>query len=118
MGYESRIIVVDRHDQGHFVFAEKLAEIKMSKMGYGNGWREMFSKPVDYKLFIDSCNEDTDKDCYGEHLKSTNIQTVVDWLETEIQNGNKYRRLQVLLSLLKGFDESQWTELQVVHYGY
>ena len=118
MGYESKIIIVDRHDNGHFVFAEKLAEINMSKMGYGNGWREMFVNPVDYKLFINSCDEDTDEDCYGEHLKSTNVQTVIAWLESEIHKGNKYRRLPILLSLLKGFDESQWEQLQVVHYGY
>lgn len=118
MGYESRIIIVERHGGEQTIFGEIISEVWMSKMGYNNGWRELFKNPIDYKLYIDDCEDGTDKDLYGKHLTYTDIKSVVNWLEKEIQKGNDYRRLPVLLSLLKGFDESQWVNLQVVHYGY
>lgn len=48
-----------------------------------------------------------------------NFSTVIEWLEKEVEKSN-YRRLKPLLSLLKGFDLSQWRdgEMEIVHYGY
>ena len=121
MGYESRIFIIDRNERttpkgDKWVYGEKIAMVNMCKMGYDSGFHELFTKPIDYKIFIDGETE-TDVDCYGEHLKSATVQTVIDWLEKEIKTDD-YRRLPVLLGLLKGFQTDRWSELQVVHYGY
>lgn len=121
MGYESRIFIIDRNERttpkgDKWVYGEKIAMVNMCKMGYDSGFHELFTKPIDYKIFTDGETE-TDEDCYGEHLKSATVQTVIDWLEKEIETDD-YRRLPVLLGLLKGFQTDRWSELQVVHYGY
>lgn len=121
MGYESRIFIMDRNENEapngeKYTWAEKIAMVNMCKMGYDNGFHELFTEPIDYKIFIDGETE-TDVDRYGEHLKSATVQTVIDWLEKEIKTED-YRRLPVLLGLLKGFQTDRWSELQVVHYGY
>lgn len=121
MGYESRIFIMDRNENEapngeKYAWAEKIAMVNMCKMGYDSGFHELFTEPIDYKIFIDD-EHDVDEDCYGEHLKYATVQTVIDWLEKEIGKDD-YRRLPVLLGLLKGFQTDRWSELQVVHYGY
>ena len=121
MGYESRIFVVNRceikHNDGtKFVYAEKIADVKMGKMYYG--FTDLFDNKIDYELFIDTKDEPTQTDCYGDVMTYTDCQTVIDFLEELIADGEDYRRLTVLLGLLKGFDEKQWDNIQVVHYGY
>lgn len=115
MGYESRLIVVNRCKSINY--AEKIAVINMCKMGYGNGWKELFCNPFDCKLYADDGNTLLTKDNYGEKLKSADIQTVIDWIETKGRKMN-YRRIEPLIGILKGFDTSEWEDLQIVHYGY
>lgn len=117
MGYESRVIVVNVNRHENYIYGEKIADIKMSKMG---DFKKIFTKPIDYKLFITNEDEDTDKDCYGDRLCSADIKTVVEWLETVPKNEgwDDYRRIKPLIGLLNGFNEDNWNELQVVHYGY
>lgn len=88
-------------------------------MGYGNGWRELFDKPFDCKIYMENGNTLIEKDSYGDKLKSADFSTVIEWLEKEIKKSN-YRRLKPLLSLLKGFDLSQQGDgkMEIVHYGY
>ena len=121
MGYESRIFIVDRTECKHndgtsWIYAEKIADIKMCKMY--NGFTDLFDKKIDYTLFIDDGNNDTQTDCYGDIMTYTDCRTVIDYLEKLIADGENYRRLTILLGLLKGIDESQWDEIQVVHYGH
>lgn len=121
MGYESRIFVVNRSELERsndtpYVFAEKIADIKMSKMY--NGFTDLFDKKVDYELYIDNENESTQTDKYGDVMTYTNCQTVIDYLEKLMADGENYRRLSLLLGLIKGIDENQWDEIQIVHYGY
>lgn len=121
MGYESRIFIVNRNvikfkDESINVYAEKIADIKMACMG--NGFKDIFDKMIDYELYIDSTNEATQTDMYDEIMTYTDCKTVIDYLENLIASGENYRRLTVLLGLLKGFNEEQWDDIQVVHYGY
>ena len=95
----------------------RIAEVRLCGMGHNNGWRELFTKDIDYKLYMDDGNTMFDTDCYGDHLKSCTIDKVAGWLEKEMQNTN-YRRLPILYGLLKGFSPEQWKNLEVVHYGY
>lgn len=118
MGYESRVFVinVNRHNDD-WIYGEKIADIRMSKMG---NFRDIFKQPIDYKIYVDSGDIDVDEDCYGDHLCYTDIDTVVEWLETVPKNEgwDDYRRIKPLIGLLKGFNKEEWKELQVVHYEY
>lgn len=121
MGYESRVFVVNRNsfennDGTNYVYGEKIADIKMAVMY--DGFTDLFDKEVDYELYIDNENESTQTDKYGKIMKYTDCNTVVGYLEKLIDGGADYRRLSILLGLLKGIDENQWEEIQVVHYGY
>ena len=121
MSYESRIFVVERNeienrDGTSYVYAEKIADVKMCSMY--NGFKNIFDKEVDYELYIDSGEESTSTDMYGDKMKYTDVQTVIDYLEKLIDRGETYRRLPLLLGMLKGIDTSQWNDIQVVHYGY
>ena len=121
MGYESRVFVVNRNEVKHnngtsYVYAEKIADIKMCCMT--NGFTNLFNKKVDYELFVDNADESTQTDKYGNVMTYTDCKTVINFLEKLIEDGENYRRLNLLLGLLKGIDENQWNDIQVVHYGY
>ena len=122
MSYESRVFVVNRNEIEHgdgtsFVYAEQIADIKMSRMYY-SGFAKLFDKEVDYELYIDNGDKATQTDKYGDVMTYTDCQTVIAYLEKLIADGENYRILTLLLGLLKGIDEKQWDNIQIVHYGY
>ena len=122
MAYESRIYIVDVHHLGEaksgpVIYAERIAAFDLSAMGYSNGWKELFSKPVDYSIYAEDGDTKITEDRYGERLGCADLGKVIDWLEAA-EKRNHYRRIPPALGLLKGFDTSQWGNLQVVHFGY
>lgn len=124
MGYESRIYICDRAEHKNnneeivWVYNEVIAAIDMCKMGYDNGWRELFNKELTGDFYgMDGGDETIIEDLYGSTLQYTEIDKVVTWLENEMQKSD-YRRLAVLYNMLKGFNAEQWNNLIVVHYGY
>lgn len=116
MGYESRIYVVDCHKRTGY--AEVIAVMNMCKMGYGGTWTDLFKTDFPYEAYHEDGNTKIEEDAYGECVKCSDIVPVIEWLEREIEGGNDYRRLPILLSLLKSFEKDKWAELKVVHYGY
>lgn len=116
MSYESRIYIVDVRKVFENTYAETLGVIDCSSMKYE--FSNLFKTPIDYEIFIDD-NTKTDTDCYGEKIKSANIDEVIAWLEEEVKTDD-YRRLIPLLYTLKGYKETvnRWTNLQILHYGY
>lgn len=117
MGYESRLYIVKNNKTINY--AEIIARFDCSKMGYGNGWRELFNKPFEGTMYKDDGDTKFETDCYGDKLEYADFPTVIDWLEKAIEKDD-YRRLKPLLGLLKGFDLSKWAdgEMLIVHYGY
>lgn len=115
MGYESRLYIVKENKTVNY--AEVIARFDCSKMRCNNGWRELFKKPLESKMYADDGNTLIEEDNYGEKLKSAEFQSVIAWIEKEVQKSD-YRRLKPLLSLLKGFDLTQWPdgEMQIVHF--
>lgn len=117
MAYESRIIIVDKHTHNYkensYIYAEYIAEIKMG--GMRHNFFDLFTQEIDYTVYVD--DKETNTDCYGDVIKSAEPQAVIEWLENEVKTDD-YRRLKPLLNLLKGFDLSQWENIQVLHYGY
>jgi hypothetical protein len=121
MSYESKIIIVNRsviesRNGTLWVYGEQIADIDMSCMC--QGFVELFKNEIDYKLCVENSDEPTKEDRYGKVMTYTDCKTVIKYLKKLIANGNNYRRLNMLLGLLKGINEDQWEDIQVVHYGY
>lgn len=116
MGYESRVLIVNvlRDDEDKEPFAELIADVLMSKMGY-SGWYELFNNYIDFKVCVDG--ESTREDKYGDALSECDRDELIAWLEKQIEHDD-YRRLPLLLGLIKGIDTNKWEEIHIVHYGY
>lgn len=117
MAYESKVFIVEIHRTGFYTYAERIAEVRLSCMGYDNGWKKLFDKEIDYQLYMDDGNTLFDEDNYGEHLKSCSVDKVIGWLEQEMKH-NDYRRLPILYNVLKPFTGGEWKNVEVVHFGY
>lgn len=114
MGYESQLFIADRYDNGYM---NVIASFDLCKMGYGIGFHELFKEPVGRDIWMPGIGDEIEEDMYGAELKHTDINTVIEWLETYGVN-IKYRRITPLLNLLKGFEQSEWEDLRVIHYGH
>lgn len=120
MGYESRLYVINRieHELPNgekWVIGEEIGKINMCCMEMC--FVDLFDTNIDYKIIADDHNTEITKDEYGSDLQAAPIQRVIDWLEKYMADGAIYRRLKPLLGFLKGFDQSEWNYLEVVHYG-
>ncbi len=133
MGYESRVYIIRRSEiekTDHtepWVWGEVIARYDLSKMGDALEFFGAFRKEIDYTLYLPYCDEygdervvETQMDCYGEHMKSANINEVITALEN-IEARDHYRRLPPLIAMLKAFaaEQDEWnSKLEVVHYGH
>ena len=120
MAYESRLYIVQKHTNQErksdgkvwgeiiAVFNLCVANLDLRKYPYTNCYIHTFGE--------DSTIEEDD---YGKPLKEIPIKDMIEYIEEiqKIEDGG-YRRWRPCLQLLKGFDESQWNELVVLHYGY
>ena len=130
MGYESKVYICSRISNNTYIYNEVIAAVDMCKMGYDSGWAELFSKKLDGAfLGFDHDNprnqdwENTELlDAYDEPMMYADIDTVKEWVNNQIENGEDYRRLFVLKAVLDSFDKTRWgsdrAKLIVVHYGY
>lgn len=108
------MFIVEPHKEINY--GEIIARFDLCKIGY-DSFYDIFKTPIEYEIFAEDNNHKTNTDNYGDHIKSADFSTVIDWLET---NGRKmnYRRIAPFLAMLKGFDLSAWKDLEIVHYGY
>lgn len=130
MGYESKVYICNRISNDVYTYNEVIAAVDMRKMGYDTGWRDLFTKKLDGDFFgFDHDNpryqDWTDAellDAYDEPMMYADIDTVKEWVDDQIINGDDYRRLFVLKAVLDSFDKPQWesdrAKLIVAHYGY
>lgn len=129
MGYESKIIVVDRNQHEDWVYGGEIARFDLSKMGYdhhnGKEFRELFTIPVDFDLNVNSSDDVVPasfyrEDCYGEICKYTeDIDEVIAWLE-QSEARDPYRRAKLFLNFLRVLKDSvsDFRQIVLVHYGY
>lgn len=130
MGYESKVYICSRISNIGHIYNEVIAAVDMRKMGYNTGWRELFNEKLngDFLGFDhdNPRNQDWENiellDAYDEPMMYTNIDTVKEWVNNQIENGDDYRRLFVLKAVLDSFDNIRWessrAKLIVVYYGY
>ena len=122
MGYRSRIYVVEkgsikRKIEGkEYVWADKIAMFNLCKV-YDVSDKMRKAKDTDCFIYENDGNTKIVTDCYGDALKEVTIEEAIRILE-EAAEKDGYRRYVPCISLLKGFDESQWRNLAVLHYGY
>ena len=119
MGYESRLYVVEKTDLSGYAYpehkyAQVVAMFDLCKVGLHNS---MF-RPTDCYIYASDGNTEIIADDYGDPLKELPIPEVIKLLEERQVECPDYRRWQPCISLLKSFDESQWKNLVVLHYGY
>lgn len=130
MGYESKVYICSRISNEVYIYNEVIAAVDMCKMGYDNGWCDLFTNKLDGDfLGFDHDNprntdwEDTELlDAYDKPMMYADIDTVKEWVDKQIADGDNYRRLFVLKAVLDSFDKTHWesdrAKLIVVHYGY
>ena len=128
MGYESKLMVVNpyRHIPTSIegkTYVGTVATIDLCKMPYDfhrlvrDHWHD-----GDY-YFDDGCDQKWDTDLYGDPLVATDLDTAIADLKAIDQqifehDGERYRRIPPAIALLEGFDQSQWDELLVIHFGH
>lgn len=125
MSYESRVYIVNvirendpkSEDYGKARAAEIISQFNLSSMGYNNGWRELFNKPIDFEIYAEDGDVATSEDKYGAHLQAGDLGAIIDWLEAW-PDTRTYRRIPPFLAALNAINPGEWDELKIVHYGY
>lgn len=117
MGYESKIYVVDKSDMIYdgVKYSQVIASFDMCCYP---DLKNIFKNQSDCGFCYDDGSAFITQDRYGETLKECSISALIDFLQNQIDKGEKYRRIKPLLALLKGFDESEWENLVCLHYGH
>ena len=114
MGYESKLIVVERTEIWNgIVVGEAVAEFNLCVVNCN--FTDIFTEPIDFNLYIDG--NPTMSDCYGKHCCMADVDDVIKALE-KMSEEIDYRRFAPAIGLLKGFEQQRWDTLKVVHYGY
>ena len=124
MGYESKVYLVDEHHSIRMVDSQKnerhwsevIACVDMCKMG--NEFVRLFNTEFKGYFYADDGNTEVLEDKYGDELKFSYLPPVIEFLENEIKIGNNYRRLPILLNLLKGVNTENFEDIKLVHFGH
>lgn len=135
MGYESKIVVVERitceYPNGKsFVIGDEIARFDLCKMGYekvsGKVFWKVFTTPIDFDIYLNTEQPEKDydpeywrTDCYGDHCTWATVDDVIDWLE-QSESAKTYRRAKLFLDFCKALkaQESDYKQICLVHYGY
>lgn len=120
MGYESKLYVVNKTTSKNFAdthfYAQKLAMYDLSKTGEETIFKQF--PATDCYIYADDGNTEVLKDRYGEPLREIPINATIKLLEDLETKYPGYRRWSPCIALLRGFDQTQWDNLVVLHYGY
>lgn len=137
MGYESKILLVNRHEiktrfdgtplERPIINAEVVAEYDLCKMGWqAQEFYAAFRREIDYTLFLPGVDAngderimEKDEDMYGDHLKSADIGELLAALKV-CEERDHYRRIPPLIAMLETLSNmrEEWPVLEAVHYGY
>lgn len=122
MGYESRLIIVDRVKTEFcgqdFIFVDKIAEFDLSCVS----WRDkdnLFKTLVDFDFPVAGEEKMVRIDKYGKICRMAKPKEVIAEL-TKMAEKDYYRRYLPILSLLTALYDynHDWNDLRVIHYGY
>lgn len=113
MGYESRVIIVDHNNLNGYIFGTTIADIRLSKIE--SQIIDTFDKEIDFDLYGDNTKLTYDK--YGKKCKYCTLSELLEVLDG-FKSEN--RRVAVLESLARSFDNETFGDMNLiaVHYGY
>ena len=124
MGYETKLYIVQKGSKfpdEEMRYAQVIAMFDMCKCYFLSDVLRDEPK-TDCYFYADDGNTQVLEDSYGEPLRETTVETVIELLEGAISNGEDYRRIFPLLSALKTIEEQQknsrWNDVVILHYGY
>ena len=127
MGYDSRIYVVHKVDQGDFIdfysdgrcFAEEIAKFELCKVPE---FRERIRKYpyTDCYIYADDGDTRIIEDNYGEKLREIPLQDAINIIKECLSTDtNPWWRLEACLSMLEGLNyPGMDSPLTVLHYGH
>lgn len=130
MGYESKLIIGLRwHLNCGRDYCEKIMILNLGKMAdanFNNTGSKLFTREIDFDLFMDDGDTRYKEDRSGSICKYASLKDVVKYLKEYNDKlkakGNYYRRSDLAYKALKAFKKKDWeddySELVVVHYGY
>ena len=121
MGYESKLIIINRETHKlsngkEFTFVDKIAEFNLSCVPWENK-DELFNVPVTFKFPVEGEDHYVKEDKYGKICCMAKPSEVIAELR-KMAKGEYYRRYYPVIALLLAFDEKDWFDLRVIHYGY
>lgn len=123
MGYETKLVVVDKSNQVHeingerMVWAEKIAEFNLCKAYEISD--KMRRYPITNAFYCaDDGNTEVVEDLYGDRLREIPLLDAINIIDLAMRTQDYYRCYSPCLELLKGFNPSDWADLVVLHYGY
>jgi hypothetical protein len=115
MGYESRLYVVNKSrsgaDENKKIWSEVVAKFNLCKCGI-----DFSGFPASDCYFYEG-NDEIVEDNYGDPLRELTISEAISVLATAMAKED-YRRFQPCLAMLTGFNQHEWENLVVLHFGY
>ena len=116
MGYESKMIIVDKGEGwDEKPYGQIIAEFNLSCI---DGFiLDEINKAPDTDCYIYLDGEETTEDRYGYKLKELTLADAIR-IFADATTRSDYRRYKPFLMLLMGFDSKQWDNLKILHYGY
>lgn len=118
MGYESRLYIVNKSNaksiDGYY-YAEIIAMFNLCCVS--DIMLQGIKDAKDTDAYFYDGNELIIKDRYGKKLKEIPLKEMITMISNAMQYDD-YRRYKPCLSLLMGFNEKEWDNLVVLHYGY
>lgn len=120
MGYESKLIVIDKTDIFddclNMKFGIRIATFDLCKVP--SVAQDVRDYPdTNAYFYADDGDTQVTEDLYGEPLKEVPIPDMIQILEKAAVSDN-YRRYAPCIQMLKGFDLSQWRNIVVLHFGH
>ena len=127
MSYVSNLYVADKYGNEKANFAAIVAHVRIGNFFDYDGVaeaKELFKNPVDYDVYIDSRNKETETDCYGDSLRDASLEEVCNyinnWIAEHKDESWNYieRTLYPAYKLLKTYMESEYNRkyLRVIFY--
>lgn len=123
MGYESKLFIVDKSkysssniENGRH-WCEIIAMFDLCKVYSVSDKMRKYPETDGYFYAYDS-NTVITEDLYGDIMREIPIKDAIKIIEDAEKAEPNYRRFKPCISLLKSFNENEWENLVVLHYGH
>lgn len=122
MGYESKLIIVEKWQSDMSSLGETIAELDLA--GMPNTFfpiNKTFEYEVEKPVYVGrgfNGSEEVIEDCYGKKLRYTTVGKLLKVLYA-CEAEEHYRRTEMAINILKTFENTNnyWDNVVVVHYG-